>query len=63
MIPMLLRFKRRSGTWLAPAMALAAFVVMFTASTLWIGPAIRDALNGSDSGSQTMDPAAHQLHH
>ena len=63
MIPMLLRFKRRSGSWLAPVMALMAFVLMFAASALWIGPAIRDVLGGSNSGSQTMDPAEHALHH
>ncbi len=63
MVPMLLRFKRRSGTWLAPAMALTAFGLMFTASTLWIGPAVRDAMGGSDSTSQTMDPATHESHH
>ena len=63
MVPMLLRFRRRSGSWLAPAMALAAFALMFTASTLWIGPAIRDAMSGSDSTSQPMDHATHQSHH
>ena len=39
--PMLLRLRRRFGTWLAPGIALAFFAVMFTVSTLWIGPAIR----------------------
>jgi len=61
MIPMLVRFKRRSGHWLAPAIALTVFILMFSASTLWIGPAIRTALGSS--GSPTMDPAAHQSHH
>jgi len=62
MVPMLLRFKRRSGTWLAPAMALAAFALMFTVSTLWIGPAIRDAMSDGDSASQTMDHTTHEGH-
>jgi hypothetical protein len=61
MIPMLLRFKRRSGTWMAPAIALTAFALMFTASTFLIGPAIRGAV--SDSVSPIMDHAAHQSHH
>jgi len=40
-IPMLLRLRRRFGSWVAPGIALALFAVMFTISTLWIGPAIR----------------------
>jgi len=40
-VPLLLRLRRRFGGWLAPAIALTFFVVMFTVSTLWIGPAIR----------------------
>lgn len=40
-VPLLLRLRRRFGGWLAPGIALAFFVVMFTVSTLWIGPAIR----------------------
>lgn len=63
MIPMLLRFRRRSGNWLAPAMAFTAFFLMFMASTLWIGPAIRGALGDRASGLQSMDPAAHASHH
>jgi hypothetical protein len=43
--------------------ALTAFALMFTASTLWIGRADWDAMSGSDSTSQTMDHAEHQGHH
>lgn len=32
-LPLLLRLKRRFGSWLAPAIALALFAVMFTVST------------------------------
>ncbi len=57
-VPMLLRLKRRSHTWAAPAVALAIFMAMFTVSTLWIGPAIRgDA--GSAGGSLPVDHASH----
>ncbi len=56
-LPLLWRLKRRFGTWLAPGIALAIFAVMFTVSTLWIGPAIRDALNGDgDESSPVSDP-------
>lgn len=40
-VPMLLRLRRRFGSWLAPGIALTLFIVMFTVSTVWIGPAIR----------------------
>jgi hypothetical protein len=59
MIPMLLRLKRRFGTWIAPGVALALFVVMFTISTLWIGPAMR----GDSGGSSGDQPADHSSHH
>ena len=54
MIPMLLRLRRHFGSWLAPGVALALFVVMFTISTLWIGPAIR-----GDNGEPTEDQHEH----
>lgn len=54
-VPMLLRLKRRFGSWLAPGIALAVFAAMFTISTLWIGPAIRDAINGDDGPSAVTD--------
>lgn len=56
-IPMLLRLKRRFGTWLAPGIALTLFIAMFTASTVWIGPAIR-----GDGGSDGQ-PTDHDSHH
>jgi hypothetical protein len=40
-VPMLLRLKKRFGSWAAPAVALSIYAVMFTVSTLWIGPWIR----------------------
>jgi hypothetical protein len=58
-IPMLLRLKRRFGTWVAPGIALAIFAVVFTVSTLWIGPAIRGDSGGDSSGQ----PADHSSHH
>lgn len=58
-VPLLWRLKRRFGTWLAPGIALAIFAVMFTISTLWIGPAIRDAISGDDDSSPVSDPHQH----
>ncbi len=56
-IPMLLRLRRRFGTWAAPGVALALFAVAFTVSTLWIGPAIRGG--GGSSGEQPVDHPSH----
>ncbi len=39
-IPLLLRLRRRSQSWVAPAIALVVFVVMFLLSSLVVGPAI-----------------------
>ncbi len=55
MIPMLLRLRRRFGSWLAPGLALALFALMFTVSTLWLGPALR----GEDGGSPAPEHDQH----
>jgi hypothetical protein len=49
-VPLLLQLRRRFHSWLVPAIALGLFALMFTVSTLWIGPAIRgeDDTNTSD---------------
>lgn len=59
-IPMLLRLRRRFGTWTAPGVALALFAVMFTVSTLWIGPAIRGDAGDDTAGGM---PGDHPSHH
>lgn len=56
-VPFLLRLKRRYGSWRAPALALAIFAVVFTISTLVIGPAI------SGDGPSVATPAGHESHH
>lgn len=48
-VPMLRRLRRRSGGWRAPALALAALAVLFTFSTLVVGP----ALSGQDEPAPT----------
>jgi hypothetical protein len=59
MIPMLIRLRRRFGNWAAPGAAFAFFAVMFTVSTLWIGPAMR----GDSGGSSGEQPVDHSSHH
>lgn len=39
-VPLLLRLRRRFGSWRAPAIGLAVFAAMFALSTFVIGPAI-----------------------
>lgn len=51
-LPLLWRLKRRFGTWLAPGIALGIFAVMFTFSTLWVGPAVRDAIEGGSGDGE-----------
>ena len=58
-VPMLLRLRRRFGTWAAPGVALALFAVMFTVSTLWIGPAIRGDADGATIGGLPVDHTSH----
>ena len=58
MIPFLLRLRRRFGTWTAPSVAVALFAVLFTISTLWIGPAIR-----GDSAETGVPSTDHPSHH
>jgi hypothetical protein len=58
MVPMLLGLRRRFRSWAAPLVALALFAAMFTASTLWIGPAIRGD-SGGVAGGQPIDHASH----
>jgi hypothetical protein len=60
--PLLLQLRRRFRTWIAPAIALTVFATMFTVSTLWIGPAVRDLISGDDGVSDTSHEEHHAMH-
>lgn len=60
MIPMLKRMHRRTGAWLAPVLALGAFIVVFVTSTMFVGPLITDG--AADNGVQP-SPDEHEVHH
>ncbi|HWB34398.1 MAG TPA: hypothetical protein VHA75_00085 [Rugosimonospora sp.] len=63
-VPMLLKLRRRFGTWWAPAAALAVFVAAFVVSTTVIGPLIRGEDNAPPpSPGQIQVPAGHAEHH
>ena len=57
-VPLLIKLKRRFGTWAAPSIALAIFVVIFTISTLWIGPLIREELEPTEVPQDPHHPEA-----
>ncbi|MBO3737692.1 hypothetical protein [Actinoplanes flavus] len=65
MTPMLLRLRRRFGTWWAPGIAVLLFAAMFAGSTLVIGPALRGAVNDPPQPGPTHSTPAgeHTRHH
>jgi hypothetical protein len=65
-IPMLLRLRRRFGTWRAPAIALGVFTAMFALSAFVIGPAISGTSANDSTGTSTSTPSPtvdHGSHH
>lgn len=65
-LPMLVRMRRRAGSWRAPSAALALFAALFALSSFVVGPAI----TGSDDGERRApasprqtDGARHEEHH
>lgn len=60
--PMLLRLRRRFGTWLAPAVATAIFTGVYLFSALVVGPAITAEPNGVVPVASP-SPTDHADHH
>ena len=58
-VPLLLRLRRRTGGWRAPAGLLALFLVVFAFSTFVVGPALSDDTDGPSRET----PAEHREHH
>ena len=58
-VPMLLRLRRRFGTWRAPGIALVVFTAMFLFSSLVVGPLI----SGSGDAPPTPDSVVHDASH
>ena len=61
-IPFLRRLYRRFATWKAPAVALAAFALMFAFSSFLIGPTISGG-GGSSGPSIGHQGGGHEGHH
>ena len=57
-VPLLVRLRRRFGTWWAPVLGLAVFTTLFLVSSLVVGPLI------SEQGAQTAPTGPeHAEHH
>lgn len=62
-IPMLLRLRRRFGTWAAPAVASAIFTVVYLASALVVGPALTADPGTVRAPDPSPSPSEHAEHH
>ena len=62
-IPMLLRLRRRFGTWAAPAVATAIFTVVYLFSALVVGPALTGENAAPQAPASTPLPSDHAGHH
>jgi hypothetical protein len=55
-MPLLRRLRRRTGSWGAPGLALAAFAAVYTFSTMILGPAIGPAIGPATSPDAVTTP-------
>ena len=62
-IPMLLRLRRRFGTWAAPAVASAIFTGVYLFSALVVGPALVAEPAAVEAPASTPTPSGHAEHH
>ena len=62
-IPMLLRLRRRFGTWVAPAFATAIFTGVYLFSALVVGPALTAERASVEAPGPTPTPSGHAEHH
>lgn len=61
-IPMLLRLRRRFGTWAAPAVASAIFGAVYLFSALVVGPALTGQRPAVEAPASTHSPSDHPHH-
>lgn len=58
-IPMLIKLRRRFGTWRAPALGIALFTAMFALSAFVVGPAVSGS---SETPVPTQEVVEHDDH-
>ena len=59
-VPLLLRLRRRFGSWKVPGLALALFAAVFTFSTVVLGPLVA---GGDETDSGSTAEQEHEEHH
>jgi hypothetical protein len=59
-VPLLLRLRRRFGSWKAPGLALALFAAVFTFSTVVLGPLVA---GGDEAETSSTTEQEHEEHH
>lgn len=62
-IPMLLRLRRRFGTWAAPAIASVIFTGVYLTSALVVGPALTAEPASVEQSDPSPSPSEHAEHH
>ena len=62
-IPMLLRLRRRFGTWMAPAVASVIISSVYLFSALVVGPVITGSQGGTAAPSEGPSASDHASHH
>ncbi len=62
-IPMLLRLRRRFGTWAAPALASVIFTGVYLVSALVVGPALTAERPSVEVPASAPSPSGHGDHH
>ncbi len=64
-VPMLLRLRRRFGTWLAPGVASVIFLAVYLVSARLVGPAITggSAADPDPVPASAPQPSDHAYHH
>lgn len=62
-IPMLLRLRRRFGTWAAPALASVIFTGVYLGSALVVGPALTAERPAVELPTAAPSPSGHSDHH
>ena len=58
-VPMLLRLRRRFGSWRAPSIALVVFAAMFLLSSLVVGPLISGGGDATPNPESVVHDASH----
>jgi hypothetical protein len=59
-VPLLLRLRRRFGSWKVPGLALVLFAAVFTFSTVVLGPLVA---GGDETDSAPTTEQEHEEHH